>query len=113
MAQISLEARIPTLGVTTGEALVPAQSQSTDIFLMTLTKVIFFPKWSRVALLDSLILSISSSVPISHWLFCPGVVWIIAFPILPSALPIPIFLFEPPKPPATWPLKWVRTTRES
>ena len=34
-------------------------------------------------------------------------------PIRPSAQPIPIFLLEPPKPPCTWPLKWVSTSMES
>ena len=65
---------MPTLGVTTGSAAVPSQSHETDILRITLTKAIFLPKWSTTALEDSVILSINSSLAISHWLVEPGVV---------------------------------------
>ena len=35
----------------------------------------------------------------------PGVVWIMALPMRPSAQPMPIFLAEPPKPPLECPFK--------
>ena len=104
---------MPTFGVTTGAAAVPSQSQETDILRMTLTKVMCWPKWSTTALADSVMRSINSSSEMSHISLEPGVVWIIALPMRPSAQPMPMFLFDPPKPPLEWPLKWVRTNIES
>ena len=48
---------------------------------------------------DSLKRSCSSSWSIPHMFELPGRVWIMALPTLPSAHPMPMFLFEPPKPP--------------
>ena len=104
---------MPMLGVTTGWAATPSQSHETDMLRSTLTKVMFFPKWSTVPLEDSAMRSISSSSAMSQWLNLPVRVWICALPIRASAQPMPIFLLEPPKPPITCPLKWVRTKRES
>ena len=57
--------------------------------------------------------SISSSSEMLHMSSEPTAVWISALPTRPSAQPMPIFLFEPPKPPIMWPLKCVSTKSES
>lgn len=100
---------MPTFGGTADAAWMPWQSQETDMLRSTFTNVIARPseeKKSTVAFADSLIRSMSSSSAISHMLEEPGVVWICALPRRPSAHPMPMFLFEPPKPSITWPLKW-------
>ena len=65
---------MPTLGVTTGSAAVPSQSQETDMLRITLTKAILSPKWSQTALADSIMRSMNSSFEMSHMSSEPGVV---------------------------------------
>ena len=108
-----MEATIPMLGVTTGSASTPSQSQETDMFRSTFTKTMCLPKWSITAFVDSVIRSISSSSPMDQRSSEPWAVWIMALPIRPSAQPMPRFLLLPPKPPLTCPLKWVRASMES
>ena len=104
---------MPMLGVTTGAAPTPSQSQETDMFRSTLTKVMCPAKWSTVAFADSVMRSMNSSFPMLHMLAEPGMVWIMALPTRPSAQPMPMFLHEPPNPPWVWPLKCVSTKSES
>ena len=104
---------MPTSGVMTGSAPLPSQSQETDMLRITLMKASWPAKWVIVALVLSVMRSMNSSLAMSHWSSEPGVVWISALPMRPSAQPMPMFLLEPPKPPWVWPLKWVRARKES
>lgn len=113
MAQMSVDAKNAHIRCDNWHGAVPSQSQETDILRITLTYTMLSPKKSMVALVDSVMRSISSSSAIDHRLSEPGTVWISPFPMRPSAQPMPRFLFDPPKPPMVWPLKWVSVSMES
>ena len=60
---MSVEATMPMSGIVGSAAARPAQSQSTDMRRITLMKQMRFPKWSHVALADSDMVSMRSSLP--------------------------------------------------